>query len=129
MDRSEWRREAARNALSRLLPRLEASHKHSLADIPARSSRKMLFNTHNTGFRIDNLCPESPLPMNRSDFDKNDFFLRLLMYKPLNGRVFVIGSVLIRSVGRFNALVGAFPVYACEMNRIRIANVTKKRNN
>ncbi len=36
MDRSEWRSEAARNALSRLLPRLEADHKRSLADIPAR---------------------------------------------------------------------------------------------
>ena len=36
MESSEWRREAARNALSRLLPRLEVSHKHSLVDIPVR---------------------------------------------------------------------------------------------
>ncbi len=36
MDRSEWRREAARNSLGRLLPRLEARYEKALADIPAR---------------------------------------------------------------------------------------------
>ena len=36
MDSSEWRTEAARNALGRLLPRLEAKYKNALADNPVR---------------------------------------------------------------------------------------------
>ncbi len=36
MDSSEWRREAARNSLGRLLPRLEINHKQGLADIPVQ---------------------------------------------------------------------------------------------
>jgi amylosucrase len=36
MDRSEWRREAARNSLGRLLPRLEARYEKALVDKPAR---------------------------------------------------------------------------------------------
>ncbi len=38
MDSSEWRREAARNALGRLLPRLEAKYKNALAEIPVGRS-------------------------------------------------------------------------------------------
>ncbi|MGB9436813.1 MAG: alpha-amylase family glycosyl hydrolase [Desulfobacterales bacterium] len=36
MDRSEWHREAARNSLGRLFPRLEVNYKHALADSPVR---------------------------------------------------------------------------------------------
>lgn len=36
MDRSEWHREAARNSLGRLLPRLEVNYKNAFADIPVR---------------------------------------------------------------------------------------------
>ena len=36
MDRSEWRRKAARNSLGRLLPRLEARYEKALVDNPAR---------------------------------------------------------------------------------------------
>ena len=36
MDRSEWRRDAARNALGKLLPRLETQYKNALADDPVR---------------------------------------------------------------------------------------------
>ena len=34
MESYEWRREAARNSLSRLLPRLEDAHAKALTDIP-----------------------------------------------------------------------------------------------
>ena len=36
MDRPEWRREAARNSLDRLLPRIEAKYEEALADSPVR---------------------------------------------------------------------------------------------
>ena len=36
MDRSDWHREAARNSLGRLFPRLEVNYKHALADSPVR---------------------------------------------------------------------------------------------
>ena len=39
MDSSEWRRQAARDSLARLLPRLETKYKEELADVPGRRNR------------------------------------------------------------------------------------------